>query len=145
MKNEKIEQELRGWFTQMLEKYTWLSIKFEYNSRRGCFMVSFSPESIINQDEEFCKEALAFEEKLDEEYRDEAPLFCDGDSLFKLSSDAEILSRNQASISFKKVNDESSIKWMNFDFTNMFEQKSQQYFATEVSPNESHYNNNIAA
>ena len=66
MKNEKIEQELRGWFTQMLEKYTWLSIKFEYNSRRGCFMVSFSPESIINQDEEFCKEALAFEEKLDE-------------------------------------------------------------------------------
>ena len=73
-------------------------------------MVSFSPESIINQDKEFCKEALAFEEKLDEEYRDEAPLFCDGESLFKLSSDAEILSRNQASISFKKVNDESSIK-----------------------------------
>ena len=72
-------------------------------------------------------------------------MFCDGESLFKLSSDAEILSRNQASISFKKVNDESSIKWMNFDFTNMFEQKSQQYFATEVSPNESHYNNNIAA
>ena len=68
MKNERIEQELRGWFTQMLEKHTWLSIKFEYNSRRGCFMVSFSPESIINQDEEFCKEALAFEEKLDEEY-----------------------------------------------------------------------------
>lgn len=46
---------------------------------------------------------MAFEEKFDEEYRDKAPLFCDGESLSKQSSDAEILSRNQASMSFKKV------------------------------------------
>ena len=46
-------------------------------------MGSFSPESIIEQDDDFCKEALAFEENFDEKYRDEAPLFCDGESLSK--------------------------------------------------------------
>ena len=89
--NKKMEQELRLWFSQMLDKYIWLSIKFEYNKKRNCFMVSFSSKDTISQNEDFCAEAIAFEDKLNEEYGDDAPLFCDNEELFKLSSDAEVL------------------------------------------------------
>ena len=94
MKNERIEQELRTWFDRMLAKYVWLSIKFEFNLTRQCFMVSFSPETIISQSKDFCEETLAFEDKLNDEYGDDAPLFCDEESLFKLSSNAEVLTNN---------------------------------------------------
>lgn len=97
MKREIIKKQLKMWFNQMLQKYTWLSIKFEYNDLEKCFMVSFSPNFIISQDEEFCKEALIFENKMNEVYGDYAPLFCDDESLFKLSSDAEVLTNKNTS------------------------------------------------
>lgn len=100
MKKEEINRNLRIWFSQMLKKYTWLSIKYEFNVTRKCFLVSFSPESITSQNEEFSKDVLAFEDKMNEEYCDDAPLFCDGESLFKLSSNAEVLTNPSTSNSF---------------------------------------------
>ena len=93
----------------MLQKYTWLSIKFEYNDLEECFMVSFSPKFIISQDEGFCKEALTFENEMNKAYGDYAPLFCDEEDLFTLSSEAEFLSNQTAiytdeTIDFAKVN-----------------------------------------
>ena len=111
MKNEIIKEQLNTWFSQMLQKYTWLSIKFEYNDLEKCFMVSFSPKFIISQDEGFCKEALTFENEMNEVYGDYAPLFCDDEDLFTLSSDAELLSNQpknsfytDETIDFAKVN-----------------------------------------
>ena len=99
MKKEIIKEQLNTWFGQMLQKYTWLSIKFEYNDLEKCFMVSFSPKFIISQDKGFCKEALTFENEMNEAYGDYAPLFCDDEDLFTLSSGAEFLS-NQTANSF---------------------------------------------
>lgn len=97
MKKEEIGQDLKTWFSQMLEKYTWLSIKYEFSTKRNCFMVSFSPASIISQDDDFCIEALAFEDEMNVKYGDDAPLFCDDESLFKLSTNAQILSNPSVS------------------------------------------------
>nr|DAR30566.1 MAG TPA: hypothetical protein [Caudoviricetes sp.] len=111
MKKEIINEQLNTWFSQMLQKYTWLSIKFEYNDLEKCFMVSFSPKFIISQDEGFCKEALTFENEMNKVYGDYAPLFCDDEDLFTLSSEAEFLSNQTANsfctdetIDFAKVN-----------------------------------------
>lgn len=111
MKKEIINEQLNTWFSQMLQKYTWLSIKFEYNDLEKCFMVSFSPKFIISQDEGFCKEALTFENEMNKAYGDYAPLFCDDEDLFTLSSEAEFLSNQKANsfctdetIDFAKVN-----------------------------------------
>ncbi len=111
MKKEIINEQLNTWFSQMLQKYTWLSIKFEYNDLEKCFMVSFSPKFIISQDEGFCKEALTFENEMNKVYGDYAPLFCDDEDLFTLSSEAEFLSNQKATsfctdetIDFAKVN-----------------------------------------
>ena len=111
MKKEIINEQLNTWFSQMLQKYTWLSIKFEYNDLEKCFMVSFSPKFIISQDEGFCKEALTFENEMNKVYGDYAPLFCDEEDLFTLSSEAEFLSNQTANsfytdetIDFAKVN-----------------------------------------
>lgn len=111
MKKEIIKEQLNTWFSQMLQKYTWLSIKFEYNDLEKCFMVSFSPKFIISQDEGFCKEALTFENEMNKVYGDYAPLFCDDEDLFTLSSEAEFLSNQKATsfctdetIDFAKVN-----------------------------------------
>ena len=111
MKKEIIKEQLNTWFSQMLQKYTWLSIKFEYNDLEKCFMVSFSPKFIISQDEGFCKEALTFENEMNKAYGDYAPLFCDDEDLFTLSSEAEFLSNQKVTsfctdetIDFAKVN-----------------------------------------
>lgn len=74
-------------------------------------MVSFSPKFIISQDEGFCKEALTFENEMNKVYGDYAPLFCDDEDLFTLSSEAEFLSNQKVTsfctdetIDFAKVN-----------------------------------------
>lgn len=126
-----MEQELRLWFTQMLDKYAWLQIKFEYNKTRGCFMVSFSPESVISQDEKFCAEALAFEDKMNEMYGDDAPLFCDDEELFKLSSDAEVLR------AFKC----DAVDIANIDFENLFDNISCMEMVQDASTIEFDCNN----
>lgn len=111
MKKEIINEQLNTWFSQMLQKYTWLSIKFEYNDLEKCFMVSFSPKFIISQDEGFCKEALTFENEMNKVYGDYAPLFCDDEDLFTLSSEAEFFPSQTTNsfytdetIDFAKVN-----------------------------------------
>lgn len=92
MKKEIIEKQLINWFTLMLQKYTWLSIKYEYSDIEKCFLVSFSPSLLTKASENFSREALEFENKMNIEYDTDAPLFCDDEELFKLSSNARILS-----------------------------------------------------
>lgn len=88
---KKIESELKEWFSYIQNKYTWLSIKYEYSEWRECYLVSFSPVSKISKDLDFCQEAMDFTDKLHDEYGDFAPLFCDEESLFKLSNEAKVL------------------------------------------------------
>lgn len=88
---ELIEQELRLWFSQMVDKYKWLTIKFEWSDARNCFLVCYYPKSVIDKSDEFCSEAISFEDRITEKYDDDAPLFCDEEELFSLSPNAEII------------------------------------------------------
>lgn len=88
---ENIEKQLRTWFAQMTKKYSWLRIKFEFNENRGVFMVSFSPVSQIELSNDFNMDAMKFADEMNEQYGNDAPLFTDEESLFKLSSNAVII------------------------------------------------------
>ena len=89
MKQKNIEQELKAWLALMQQKYTWLSIKFEFNEEYKCYLVSFSPSSKSIQNKDFCRDVLDFEDKVNEEYEFDAPLFCDDEDLYKLSDKAQ--------------------------------------------------------
>lgn len=123
MKRDKIEEQLRLWFGKMLLKYTWLKIKFEYSEIEKCYMVSFSPSSKINVSEEFSKDALDFEDKMNLEYGDDAPLFCDEESLFKLSSNAEVLAVNEDIVKFEQKAPIETILYISDNFNFIFTDK----------------------
>lgn len=91
MINNEIETKLRNWFEQMVDRYKWLNIKFEYSETRGIYLVSYSPIQKIEESNSFIKETMDFEDKMNFLYGDNSPLFCDEEKYFKLSSNAEII------------------------------------------------------
>lgn len=92
MKQDIIEEQLRQWFAFITAKYTWLSIKFEYSQSRRVHLVSLSPVSEIEMNDDFNLEVMQFEDNMVSMFGDDAPLFTDEEKLFKLSAEAEVIS-----------------------------------------------------
>lgn len=91
MKNKNLEIDLRDWFEEMTNRYKWLIIKFEYNEKRGVYLISYEPTREIKENPCFINDSMNFEDKLSAIYGDEAPLFCDEEKYFKLSPEAEVI------------------------------------------------------
>ena len=92
MKDLEVERTLRQWAKDLVSRYTWLTIRFEYNERREAYLVSYYPEWKIEEDEDFVIESGAFEDRMNEQYDEfRAPLFCYEEKLFKLSPHAEVI------------------------------------------------------
>ena len=89
MKDLELEMILRNWARSMVSRYTWLTLRFEYNKKRDVYLVSYSPEEKAGDD--FVTEAIAFEDRMNELYGDYAPLFCYDERLFRLSPAAEVI------------------------------------------------------
>lgn len=115
MRNLSIEDSLRSWAKKMVKRYSWLTIRFEYSNDENHYLVSYYFSEKIDENNPFYKEALDFEDKINEDYLENAPLFCDEESLFKLSPSAEefkksifwnfdIYKKEVQTFSFKKQN-----------------------------------------
>ena len=91
MKDLEVERILRQYAEDLVSRYTWLTIRFEYSERRGVYLVSYSPSEKIDESESFARETMEFENRMNDLYDDNAPLFCDEEELFKLSSEAEVI------------------------------------------------------
>ena len=78
----------------MVEKYDWLTIKYEYSDFYHTFLVGFSPLGIIDNHNDFNRDALAFEDLMTAEFGDNAPLFTDEEELFSLSAEATVIAKN---------------------------------------------------
>ena len=103
MIDELVKKEIIEWSKEMLTKYEWLRVKFEFNAKRGVYLVSFSPKSQILLSDEFNLEAMRFEDELYDLYGDNAPLFTDEEELFELSDTAEIIENPHAYASTKQL------------------------------------------
>ena len=91
MKDLRLETTLRRWAQDMVNRYTWLTIRFEYNEEDGIFLVSYSPKEMISGNKPFIRDSMAFENRMNAIYSDDAPLFCDEERLFRLSPAAEVI------------------------------------------------------
>lgn len=91
IKNEYVEQFLRKWLKKLVQKYKWLTIKFEYNEKEQRYLVSYSPKEEIENDDNFMRDSMMLEDMFNDFFGDYAPLFCDEEEYFKLSPNAEII------------------------------------------------------
>ena len=89
--NKEIEFILVRWCKEMVNKYNWLTIKYEFSSSYGVYLVSFSPISEITESAEFNVEVMRFEDEMNAQYGNNAPLFCDEERNFKLTDNAVIM------------------------------------------------------
>jgi len=90
-KNLKLENLLREFLNIMVKRYTWLTIKFEYNENKQQYLVSYSPKDRIQSDNEFMTDSMMLEDMFNDYFGDYAPLFCDEEEYFKLSPNAEVI------------------------------------------------------
>jgi hypothetical protein len=123
----KIEYILTEWFSGIINTYNWLTIKYEYNVERNLFLVSFSPKKEIDRHEELCTKILEFEDKINALYGDEAPLFCDDEEYFHLSTHAKIMGYKPVAYNETIVYSTTKVNWV-----------SSEDYPMEIS-NENHY------
>lgn len=94
---QKQQQMIKDWAEKMVEKYDWLTIKYEYSDFYRTVLVSFSPSEVIDNDDDFNRDALAFEDLMTAEFGDNAPLFTDEEELFIVSTEATVVAKNVTS------------------------------------------------
>ncbi len=115
------ERQLQNWFRRMVDMFPGLSFRYEYSDRRGVYLVSATVNTEDARYEEYCVKSMQFEDQMNAQYMDNAPLFTDNEELFRLSSDALVVDEKYISKSFSvsKKNDmytfasteEMSMKW----------------------------------
>ena len=88
----KIEYELKRMFDAMMQSFDGLYFKYEYSEERHAFLVAALIDEEREDYEDYCKMAICEENRLNQMFGDEAPLFSDNEVLFKLSTNAKIVS-----------------------------------------------------
>lgn len=90
LNSSEITNFIKQYLLLLIKKYPWLIVRYEYNKCRHAYLVSYdiNKDNIDNND--FYKDAMSIEEKIESKYDD--ILFCENERLFRLSSDAELLS-----------------------------------------------------
>lgn len=116
MKQQKIKNELIAWFKIITSRFQWISVKYEYSDKLKSFLVSFSPSDKINESDEFCIEAMRFENEMNEKYGDNAPLFCDDEKYFTLSEHSEIINFDKNNTIDLQYNVTESINYSKFSY-----------------------------
>ena len=91
---QKQAQIIKEWAKTMVEQYNWLTIRYEYSEFYRTFLVSFSPLELIDKDDDFNKDVLAFEDLMTAQFGEDAPLFTDENKLFTVSAAATVIAKN---------------------------------------------------
>ena len=84
MKDLEVERILRQYAEDLVSRHTWLTIRFEYSEKRSVYLVSYSPKCLISGNDTLINEMMDFEDRMNDVYGDDAPLFCEDERLFKL-------------------------------------------------------------
>lgn len=91
MEREKIERLLIEWSNVMVKKFDGLIIRYEYSVSFHTYLVSYNRLSIKEQANQFYGCLIKFEKRLDDEFPVGAPLFSEGNRLFKLTDKAKVV------------------------------------------------------
>lgn len=89
--NLQIESLIQDWAKRMVNKYVWLTVLFEYSESRGVYLVNCKvDESAVDYDD-YCVDAMSFEDEVNAVFDIKAPLFTDNSYLFDVSSAAKCI------------------------------------------------------
>lgn len=86
-----IEQDLVRMLKQLTTEFPWLSARYEYRKSWATFLVSYAPSCTMFSDDNILNRMMVLEDKLIDKYGDDAPLFCEEENLFTLSTDAILI------------------------------------------------------
>ena len=101
---------------ELIDKYPWLSIMYEYNQVRGVYLVSY----IFNKGADtldFIEDSMKFENEINTTFGINAPLFCDNQELFQLTEKAVTMSQTTSN----RVLVASNINEVSWSFTEPLE------------------------
>ncbi|MDE6718051.1 MAG: hypothetical protein K2J70_07655 [Muribaculaceae bacterium] len=91
MRKQEIEDKLREELTNIVKAYPFLTYRFEFCEKRNKFLVSVSSNRYIGSDEDIWDVFLDSEQRFEDEFGMDAPLFTSDEHLFKLSSNAVVI------------------------------------------------------
>lgn len=100
-----IEQDLVRMLKLLTSEYPWLRAHYEYRAPRATFLVSYAPSNKIFSDDEVLLRMMELEDELIDKYGDDAPLFCEEERLFSLTSRATLIENGCVK------RDQESIEW----------------------------------
>lgn len=87
--NLQIESLIQDWANCMVNKYVWLKVLFEYSESRGVYLVDCKVDESAADYDDYCVDAMSFEDEVNAIFDIKAPLFTDNSNLFDVSSEAK--------------------------------------------------------
>lgn len=129
-----MEQKIIEWAEQMVKSFSWLTIKVERRKEFGTCLVDLVYSVEHGDDEEFNREALAFEETMTRLYGDNVPLFTDNGALFTVSDAAMVIANDDTT--FTEVEIETAFSMMSIIPSNWLGSSSYNqdvFFETETT------------
>lgn len=129
-----MEQKIIEWAEQMVKSFSWLTIKVERSEESGTCLVDLIYPVECGDDEEFNREALAFEEMMTRLYGESVPLFTDNGELFSVSDNAQVITN--ADTTFTEVEIETAFSMMSIIPSNWLGSSSYNqdvFFETETT------------
>lgn len=84
----KANERIIKWLNEMINKFEWISFKYEYSSEMKAHLVCVYPQKEIDQCDEYSTEEVDFNFKMDELYPNETLLFSTEEQLFSCSDNA---------------------------------------------------------
>jgi len=100
-----MEQDLVSMLKQLTIEFPWLSTRYEYREPWDTFLVSYAPSNIMFGDDDVLGRMMELEDELIAKYEDDAPLFCEEERLFSLTSKATLIENGCVK------RDQESIEW----------------------------------
>lgn len=100
-----MEQDLVSMLKQLTIEFPWLSARYEYREPWDTFLVSYAPSNIMFGDDDVLGRMMELEDELIAKYEDDAPLFCEEERLFSLTSKATLIENGCVK------RDQESIEW----------------------------------
>lgn len=89
MRNKEIKDILIHFFDTLLKDFKNIGIKYEYSKQYECYISSIDVENLTDETLElFCEVYLNEIKKIQNQFGDDAPLFCLNEEWFTLSSEA---------------------------------------------------------
>lgn len=88
-----INQRILSWIFVTIEKYPWITIKYEFNDQKNIHYLNIFPAFEINNSKEYCNDENNFSLDLEYLYPNETVLFSTEDSIFNPSTNAKLYNK----------------------------------------------------